>query len=119
MSNETIQRIASLGEVVVGRAVKLEVKHGPFASAHEAHSVIREELEELFDEVRKKREMRSPLALRNEAMDIAAAALRFAAEVDPMPLVTLEGDERWAKRVQLLEERNRRAAAVLRGEDDR
>lgn len=28
-------------------------------------------------------------------------------------------DERWAKRVQLLEERNRRAAAVLRGEDDR
>lgn len=74
--------IELLAESLCARAKLTLDRYGPFASPHEAHSVIREELEELFDEVRKRRDQRSSLALRNEAIDIAVAALRFAAQVE-------------------------------------
>ena len=88
--------ITHLSARAEAQAQRVTEKYGPFASAHEAHSVIREELEEFFDEVRKKRELRSKLALRNECIDIAAAALRYAAQMEvemhggPKPIPTEE-----------------------------
>ena len=53
-------------------------KHGQFHSAHEGWAVIYEELDELWDEVRKKRANRSPANMRGECVQIAAMALKFA-----------------------------------------
>ena len=54
-------------------------KHGPFASAHEAHSVMREELDEFFDEV--KADAPADM-LHAEAMDLAVAAFRYALQLE-------------------------------------
>jgi NTP pyrophosphatase (non-canonical NTP hydrolase) len=63
------------------RATDAAAKYGAFTSAHEAYGVIIEEVAELFDEVRRKGHLRSRLALEQECIDIAAAALRYAAEL--------------------------------------
>ena len=54
-------------------------KHQPFNSWHEGYAVILEELDELWDEVRKKECDKDKLRL--EARHVAAMALRFAAEL--------------------------------------
>lgn len=51
----------------------------PMASAHEGHSVIREEFEELWELV-KKNKGDSPDAFQ-EAIQLAAMAIRYAAEI--------------------------------------
>ena len=55
----------------------------PFHSAHEGYAVIKEELDELWEEVRKKASSRTSTSLRTEAIQVAAMALRFAAEITP------------------------------------
>lgn len=52
-------------------------KHGSFNSAHEGYAVLLEEVDELWDEVKKKTKKRSSEKLRNEAKQCAAMALRF------------------------------------------
>ena len=52
-------------------------KHKRFNSAHEGYSVILEELDELWDEVKKKDYIRSTIKMRNEAIQVAAMAIRF------------------------------------------
>jgi hypothetical protein len=56
---------------------RAERAHGPFHSAHEGYAVILEELDELWEEVRKKRSKRSKAAMRREAVQVAAMAIRF------------------------------------------
>jgi NTP pyrophosphatase (non-canonical NTP hydrolase) len=58
----------------LNRAVQL---HGPYNSAHEGYAVILEELDELWEEVRKKRSKRCKTAMRDEAAQVAATAMRF------------------------------------------
>lgn len=65
-------------------AVELEEamsKHAPLNSAHEGWAVIAEEVDELWDEVRKKREDRNRQKMHAEAKQIAAMAVRFMLEV--------------------------------------
>jgi hypothetical protein len=50
--------------------------HGKLNSVHEAYGVILEELDEFWDEVRKKRENRSLASMRKELIQIAAMAIR-------------------------------------------
>jgi hypothetical protein len=50
-------------------------------SAHEGWAVIFEELDELWDEVRKRSSERDKSAMRREAMQVAATAIRFMVEV--------------------------------------
>lgn len=64
-----------LGEMDRGKA------HGAYNSAHEAYAVIAEELDELWGEVKKKRALRDPERLYQEALQVAATALRFAVEL--------------------------------------
>jgi hypothetical protein len=56
-------------------------KNGPFNSAHEGYAVILEELDELWEEVRKHRGERDVAAMRKECTQIAAMAIRFMLEV--------------------------------------
>jgi hypothetical protein len=51
-------------------------QHAPLNSAHEAHSVILEELEGFWLEVKKKRSERSPDLMRAELAQLAATAAR-------------------------------------------
>ena len=51
---------------------------GHFASAHEGHSVLEEEYEELWKEIKKKTP--DPIAIRKEAIQVAAVALRIAVQ---------------------------------------
>jgi hypothetical protein len=49
--------------------------HGPFNSAHEGYAVLDEERDELWDEVKKRNH--NKVAMRREAVQVAAMALRF------------------------------------------
>ena len=54
-----------------------QVRFPPFHGPHEGYAVILEELDELWDEIRKKPENRDRTLLRAEAAQVAAMALRF------------------------------------------
>jgi NTP pyrophosphatase (non-canonical NTP hydrolase) len=49
-------------------------------SAHEGFAVLAEEVDELWDHVKTNQTKRDLLAMRKEAIQVAAMALRFAAE---------------------------------------
>jgi NTP pyrophosphatase (non-canonical NTP hydrolase) len=52
-------------------------EHNSFNSAHEGWAVMYEEVDELWEEVRKKSKNRSKKHMREEAIQIAATAIRF------------------------------------------
>lgn len=56
-------------------------KHKPINSAHEGYSVILEELDEFWEEVRKKRSLRDKKKMVDELVQIAAMAQRTAEDV--------------------------------------
>jgi len=53
----------------------------PFNSAHEGFAVLKEEVDELWAHVKTNQTKRDLAAMRKEAIQVAAMALRFAAEV--------------------------------------
>lgn len=57
-------------------------KHGSMTSAHEGHAVIREEFDEMWDEVKRKGGGYD-LATRKEAVQVAAMAVRYLVDVNP------------------------------------
>lgn len=54
--------------------------HGPHPTVEHAHTVLREEFDELWDEI--KRKDRDMTMIYREAIQVAAMALRLAAKVD-------------------------------------
>lgn len=61
-------------EVELSKAV---AKFKPFNSPHEGYAIIKEELDELWEEVRKQYDARTKDRMRKEAMQVAAMAIRF------------------------------------------
>ena len=57
-----------------GRAIR---KFPPFNSLHEGWAVLREEMDELWDQVKKKQGTRDPINCEKECIQIAAMALRI------------------------------------------
>lgn len=53
----------------------------PFNSAHEGYAVLAEELDELWEHVKTRQKHRDLVAMRKEAIQVAAMAMRFAIEV--------------------------------------
>lgn len=51
------------------------------SSAHEGYAVLLEEVDELWDHVRTKQKDRDLASMREEAIQVAAMAIRFAVDV--------------------------------------
>jgi hypothetical protein len=63
---------------------KVDDPNHPFANLHSPHhgyALLLEEMDELWDEVKKKNIARNPWAMREEAMQIAALAIRFMVDL--------------------------------------
>jgi len=56
--------------------------HGPIATAHEGYAVILEELDEFWEEVRKKRKDRDPHLMLHELVQLAAMVQRTAEDLE-------------------------------------
>lgn len=56
-------------------------ENAPFQTAHHGWAVIWEEFDELWDEVKLKRSVRSKRAMRKEAIQVAAMAVRFVEDI--------------------------------------
>lgn len=78
ITGSTLDSVLAEVRVEVERAV---AKHGPMKSPHEAHSVIQEELEELWDEI--KADSGRDHSARIEAVQLAAMAVRYLLDIDP------------------------------------
>lgn len=59
--------------------------HQPMNSSHEAYAVILEELDEFWEEVRKKRAERSSAAMFKELIQVAAMAIRATSDLKLTP----------------------------------
>jgi hypothetical protein len=68
-------------EDVMDELLAASAKFGAFNSAHEGFAVLKEEVDELWEEVRAKQGGRNPDALRKEAIQVAAMACRFVVDV--------------------------------------
>lgn len=82
MSDSIEQKLADVDVILshvrdeVERAIR---KHGPYASAHEAWAVLREEVDELWDEV--KADAGYTRAAFAEAHQVAATAVRYVLDL--------------------------------------
>lgn len=81
IEQERAESLAYAAEI--GQEVRLELdlatrKFGPMASAHEGWAVIQEEVDELWEEVKGTQDARR---MREEAIQIAAMAMRFVMDV--------------------------------------
>lgn len=68
---------------VYGELMRAVMLHGPMHSYHEGHSVIEEEFEELWDEIKVKRPDNAKLV--EEAIQLAAMACRFVYDLCEAP----------------------------------
>lgn len=73
---EMVDRVCS---AVYYEVIKAMDKHAPMHSPHEGHSVLREEVEELWEHV-KADTGRAPEA-RKEALQVAAMAVRYIVDL--------------------------------------
>ena len=67
------------GEVASAEARRAVEEHHGFASFHEGYAVLKEEVEELWDEIKLKAANRSRKRIHDEAIQVAAMALEIAA----------------------------------------
>lgn len=64
-------------EIVRQELLSAVEQHGDFASVHDGYGVLLEEVDELWDEIKKKPKNRNIDNLRKEASQIAAMAVKF------------------------------------------
>lgn len=89
MSNEVFiredgtiaERMRSAGFAAITEALTASSNWPPFNSAHEGYGVLLEEVDELWDHVKTKQKLRDIEAMKKEAIQVAAMALRFAIDV--------------------------------------
>ena len=67
-------RLMTILNEVKGEVISSQKKWAPYNSCHEGRSVIDEELDELWDEIKG---AQRPHQLRKEALHTAATAIRF------------------------------------------
>ena len=75
---DEVHKNAGLAAIEASEAIG---KWPPMNSAHEGYAVLLEEVDELWEHVRTKQKNRDLAAMKKEALQVAAMALRFATEV--------------------------------------
>lgn len=83
IKTEAVQRIAFAIEACQRELIRAKELHADMHSAHEGYAVILEELDELKAEVWKKN--KDVNIMREEALHVAATALRFIVDVCNRP----------------------------------
>ena len=78
---ETDYRVGCAMADVTDELVTAMESYPAFHSAHEGFGVLKEEVDELWEHVKVKQGGRDIAAMRAEAIQIAAMAIRFAADV--------------------------------------
>lgn len=80
--NERLAAVSDVAGEIVQEYLRARAKHPTgMHSPHEGYGVLLEEVDELWDEV-KRREV-DPAAMRKEAIQVAAMALAFVLEAIP------------------------------------
>lgn len=80
--NDAAAQITEIAFEVSAEVAAAEAKFAPFNSAHEGWAVIKEEMDELWAEVCKGGSVpKDPVAMRKEAVQLAAMAVRFIRDV--------------------------------------
>lgn len=74
-------RMNTIIEAAVAELNRATSIHGPFNSAHEGWAVLREEFDELWDEIKMRENVRSKKKMRTEAIQLAAMAIRFVYDI--------------------------------------
>lgn len=74
-------RLQALLGQVGAEVMTAEAKWPPMNSAHEAYAVLLEEVDELWEHVKTNQAKRDIPAMRKEALQVAAMALRFVRDV--------------------------------------
>jgi len=72
---DDFDKLAQLVKIEYTKAV---AKFGPFKSNHEGYAILKEEVDELWDGIKKND---NKLALKEEALQIAAMAIRFCVDL--------------------------------------
>lgn len=75
------QRAVDVAFDVTAELASAIARYPAMNSSHEGYAVILEELDELWDEVKKKPSVRSKTAMREEAIQVAAMAMRFVIDI--------------------------------------
>lgn len=75
------QRIKDMSLKAHKEALDASMRWPKFNSAHEGFAILKEEVDELWDQVKLNQTKRDPYAMCKEALQVAAMAIRFAAEV--------------------------------------
>lgn len=78
---ETTLGMMTISTEILDEASRAARKWPPFNSAHEGYAVMLEEVDELWDHVKVNQKKRDIEAMRTEAIQVAAMALRFVADV--------------------------------------
>jgi glycyl-tRNA synthetase beta subunit len=76
-----IERLSVAAANSLEEAVSAASKWPPMNSAHEAFAVLHEEFDELWEHVKVNQKRRDYAAMRQEAIQVAAMALRFVADI--------------------------------------
>lgn len=83
--SDHVAAIDAVLALVRDELVSATEKFGPFASAHEGFAIIREEVDELWDEIKADKVPGARGRMRREALQVAAMGARFLLDV---PAVT-------------------------------
>lgn len=81
MPDDNVRSYGQAAADALNEALEAGQKHNPYNSAHEGLGVLLEEFTELQTEVFIKQKNRDLKAMRKEAIQVAAVAIRFAADV--------------------------------------
>ncbi len=68
----------TISNMVIEEYYRATKKFSPFNSVHEGYAIILEELDELWEEIKKKKDKRRTKKMLEEAIHVAAMAMRFA-----------------------------------------
>ena len=75
------QTKSPFAELVAAELIEARQKHGPQSSVHEGYAVLLEELDEVWDEVKKKTKERDMENLLKELVQVASSAQKMAEDV--------------------------------------